>query len=142
MIPDYKNGALIISNIVHFSAREAIDWCSKGAILLDIREEYETCARQFSVANCEFMPNSELKTHYKELPADQLLIIADSVGLRSKEAVIFLQKEGFEHTANLAGGIVDWEREGFPVITNPAEMLHGQCACRLRTNSGKKINYK
>lgn len=43
---------------------------------------------------------------------------------------------------NLAGGIVDWEREGYKVIKNKAEMLHGQCACMLKSITGRKADFK
>lgn len=142
MIPDLKGVGIIINGIVHVSGNEVIELCSNGAILVDIREEYETAARRFSVENQILLPNSSLMDHFIELPQDKLLIICDSVGLRSKEAVIFLKSQGFINVINLAGGIVDWERGGYPVNINPAEMMHGSCACMLKNIKGKKMNFK
>ncbi len=142
MMLDSKNKGMKIAGILHFTARETIELCENGAVLVDIREEYETAARQFSVKNLIFLPNSEFNEHFNELPKDKFLIFADSVGLRSKEAVKFLLKNGFDNIGNLAGGIVDWERGGYKVITDSSEMLHGQCTCMLRTDKGKKIGFK
>jgi rhodanese-related sulfurtransferase len=50
-----------------------------------------------------------------ELPQEKHLIFADTVGLRSKEAVVLLKDKGFIRIANMAGGIVDWERDGFHI---------------------------
>ncbi len=142
MITELKNIGFEIDNIIHLSCEEVITLCKDGAILVDIREEFETVARQFAVKNMILLPNSILKAHFNELPHNNLLIIADSVGLRSKAAVLFLKDQGFNLIANLAGGIVDWERAGYKVNKNPAEMLHGQCACMLKSNTGKKFDFK
>ena len=124
------------------SPSEALDLCKKGTIFLDIREEFETAARRFDVPNTLFLPNSCLKEDFDKLPRNKAIIVADSVGLRSKEAVLFLEGHGFEIVMNLAGGIVDWERTGHKVITNPKEMLHGQCVCTLKSESGTKSDFK
>lgn len=116
MIPDLKGIGLVIDNMVHVSGNEVIQLCQKGAILVDIREDYETAARRFAIDNTIFVPYSILKQNYNDLPKDKLLIIADGVGLRSKETVQLLKNNGYKHVVNLAGGIVDWEREGYKVI--------------------------
>jgi predicted sulfurtransferase len=66
------------------------------------------------------------------LPQDKYLIFADTVGLRSKEAVVLLKDKGFKKIANMAGGIVDWERDGFPLKANIEERLSGSCMCQLK----------
>lgn len=143
MIPDYQNIGNKIDDIIHIGVKEVLElFKNENVYLVDIREEYETAARQFDVIRVIFSPRSELNENYNSLPKDCLLIIADSVGLRSKEAVIFLKEKGFKHVLNLAGGIVDWERSGHSVIINPAETLHGQCACMLRSNTGRKTDFK
>jgi len=126
----------------NISPSQALDLCRNDAIFLDIREEFETAARRFDIPNTYFLPNSYLKEEYDKLPRDKTIIVADSVGIRSKEAALFLEKQAFENIWNLAGGIVDWERTGHKVITNPKEMLHGQCVCTLRSESGKKSDFK
>jgi rhodanese-related sulfurtransferase len=134
---DLKGRGNQINGIVHLTVDEVIELMQEGAVLVDIREEFETGSRQFDLEPVIFIPNSELKNYYSELPHDRFLIIADSVGLRSKEAVCFLMEHGYEHVLNLAGGIVDWERAGFSVIKDPKLMMHGQCACMLKRKHTK-----
>ena len=142
MIPDLAGKGITINDIVHISGNEVIELCEQGAVLVDIREENETAARIFDIKNLILLPNSVFKHNYDLLPKDKLLIIADGVGLRSKETVVFLKSNGFAYVINLAGGIVDWERAGYKVIKNPSEMLHGQCACMLKSDTGKKFGFK
>ena len=37
------------------------------------------------------------------------------------------KNKGFIRIANMAGGIVDWERDGLPLKTNIEERLSGSC---------------
>ena len=57
---------------------------------------------------------------------------ADSAGINSKEVVFFLKRKGFESIANMAGGIIEWERDGIPVKINIKERLTGSCMCQLK----------
>jgi len=71
------------------------------------------------------------------LPRDIPLIVSDSAGLRSHEAMEFLIKLGYQNIANLAGGIVDWERDGLPLRIDKTEQLDGSCVCQLRPRHKK-----
>jgi 3-mercaptopyruvate sulfurtransferase SseA len=44
----------------------------------------------------------------------------------------FLLSVGFKNIANLAGGIIEWEQNGFPLRKNLSEQLDGSCMCQLR----------
>lgn len=141
MIPDIKGLGIVINNIVHFSPKETFNLCKKGAIIVDIREEFETDAKKFGVENLIYLANSEFYSRYQELPKDQLIIIADSFGLRSKKAVLFLQKNDYNQIANLNGGMVDWSRDNLPLEREPSEEFHGSCACMLKSKT-RKMNFK
>lgn len=127
----FSDYGFIIDNIRHLSAREAFEAIEKGAILIDLRDEYLTEMKIFDVSNYIICPLKSLSDNLGNLPADKPLIVADSTGLYSKKAVIILAEAGFNVT-NLAGGIMDWERDGFPVIKNPSNTLSGQCPCMLK----------
>ncbi len=111
---------------------EAYAESQKNAVIVDVGEEELTEYKQFEAPQPIFLPNSRLPEKYSELPLDVPLIIVDSAGLRSKAAMIFLANKGFKNMANLAGGIMDWERDGFPVENNPSTQLSGQCPCMLK----------
>jgi hypothetical protein len=38
----------------------------------------------------------------------------------------------------MAGGIVDWERDGLPLKTNIEERLSGSCMCQLKPREDRK----
>lgn len=120
-----------ISGLRHLSAREAIAAIAEGAVLLDLRDEFQTGMKTFKVEQTIFCPLEFLESNLDALPRGIPLITADATGLHSKEAALLLIREGFI-AANLAGGIMDWERDGFPVSFDPKEQLSGQCPCMLK----------
>lgn len=75
--------------------------------------------------------------YFDRLPKNRPIIVADAVGLRSKEVVIFLIDNGFTIIANLVGGITDWEKDGLPMVVDNKQRLTGSCMCQLRA-WGKK----
>lgn len=129
----FDGQGLVINGITHLSGREARAAVEHGALLVDLREDYETVIRRFDLPSVVFLPNSAFSYSYAQLPKTRPIVLADEVGLRSKEAVVFLQEHGFLGVASLNGGIVDWEKEGLPTVTDSAEIRNGACGCNLRS---------
>ncbi len=102
------------------------------ALIVDVREATLTGYKRFDVPSVIYLPLSQIDSRFDVLPKDFPLIIADSAGLRSHEAMEILRAKGFTLIANLAGGIVEWERDGLPLIIDNKERLDGSCMCQLR----------
>jgi rhodanese-related sulfurtransferase len=132
----FDNYGFVSCGIVNVSPREAFDLCTKGAVIVDVREVYLNNYKNFDVYEILLIPMSKLVQDLSGLPQGKYLIFADTVGLRSKEAVVFLKDKGFVKIANMAGGIVDWERDGLPIKTNTGERLSGSCMCQLKPMEG------
>ena len=132
------DGAMVPESfkMIPISACEATQFIREGAILVDVRPEYEL-GRLFDVEQAIYCSYKEIEDHLTELPKDKPLIIADAVGLRSKEVCQLLLENGFGKIYNLAGGIVDWERMGYPVSTDKSRILTGSCMCQLRVRNKK-----
>jgi rhodanese-related sulfurtransferase len=138
----FDNYGFLSCGIFNVSPREAFEMCGKGAVIVDVREEYLNNFKNFDVQEILYFPFSRLAQKSSELPPDKYLIFADTVGLRSKEAVVFLTDKGWKKVANMAGGIVDWERDGLPLKTNTGERLSGSCMCQLKPREGGKVRSK
>lgn len=128
----------ISSGFLNLSASEAYKEATENeAVILDVREIKFTGYKRFDVPSVINMPNSTLSEKYNGLPTDVPLIVADTVGLRSHEAMEFLIGKGYKNVANLAGGIVDWERDGLPLKKDITEQLDGSCICQLKPRHEK-----
>ncbi|MFN8211343.1 MAG: rhodanese-like domain-containing protein [Bacteroidales bacterium] len=134
----FKEHGFISSGFLNLSASEAYkEAMENNAVILDVREQNMTGYKRFDVPRVIYIPFSRLADDYLNLPADLPLIVADSVGLRSHDAMNFLSGKGFINIANLAGGLVDWERDGLPLRKDITEQLDGSCVCQLKPRHKK-----
>jgi rhodanese-related sulfurtransferase len=138
----FKHG-FISAGFLNLTGREAYtETAENNAVILDVREHRFTGYKRFDVAAVIYIPFSELEEKYITLPRDIPLIVADTAGLRSRVAIEFLQSKGFENIANLAGGLIDWERDGLPLKKVLGEQLDGSCVCQLRRRHKSKDELK
>lgn len=128
----FESKGLRIAGMTHLSGSEALEAARGGALFVDLRLAIETDYKKFDVPDALYVQAEELESRMSEIPRDRPVIVADSVGLRSKEAVRRLMELGFKNVANLNGGILDWERDGMPVKVDPVKQMSGSCTCRLR----------
>lgn len=128
----------MIADIIHYSPRETMELCARGSVIVDVREAYLNAFKRFDVPRVIFIPQSEINERFGELPVDVQLIFADATGLHSKAAAQFLLDHGFKNVANMAGGLVEWERDLLPMITDVSERLTGSCMCQLRPREQKR----
>ena len=134
-----KNRGFQSAGFLNLTPKEAYNEAKENnAIIIDVRETALIGYKCFDVPNVIYAPNSELIKHFSKLPVNKPLIIADSVGLRSNEAMNFLLSKGYSNIANLAGGIVEWERDGMPIKIDKNFELNGACVCRLRSHLKKQ----
>ncbi len=119
--------------LMAMSPKEALEACSNGYILLDVREEYHHGYKHFQVPGCLTIPFTQLKDRLGKLEKDAGYVVGDATGIWSKEACKLLESEGFQKVAMLAGGIVEWERDGCPLSRDPGGELSGSCMCQLKT---------
>ena len=81
-------------------------------MVLDVREawEYELCA----LANSVHIPLQQLPARMKQLAPDAEIVCVCHHGVRSLQAGVFLQQNGYSAVMNLVGGIDAWAREIAP----------------------------
>jgi len=103
---------------------------------VDVREEFEVAIKVFGLTDILYCPFDSFEVLSGTLPREVPLIIADSVGIHSKEAARKLLENGYTLIANLAGGIADWERDGLPMCRD-VESMQGQCPCMIKSRIPK-----
>lgn len=140
MTQDFFHCGYFANGVLNLTPAEAYTLCENEAIIVDVREEYMAGFKMFMVPAVIFMPFSSLKSGFHDLPADKPLIFADAVGIKSRDAVMFVREQGIENAANLCGGIVDWERDGLPVTTDKTRRLSGSCMCQLKPREVKSTH--
>lgn len=102
-----------MSETPEVDVQEAKKRVDAGALLVDVREqdEYDTVR----IPGATLVPLSELQQRYSELPKDRDVVIHCRSGARSARATDFLIENGYD-AVNVAGGILDWEKQDLPVV--------------------------
>ncbi len=80
--------------------------------LLDVRQPDEF--RQGHIAGAKLIPLSELSRRINEIPKDREVVCVCRSGSRSGMAARQLTAAGFQ-AVNLSGGMMAWQRAGYPV---------------------------
>lgn len=122
--------------VANLAPSEALAFARAGALLVDLRESYETNFRVFDVEEVLYLPWSRFAERCSVLPRDRALILADAAGIYPRLAARMLATEGYANLAKLSGGMIDWDADGFPVRRDALYELGGQCACKIRTRVG------
>jgi len=122
--------------ILNLSPVEAYGFLRAGAMLVDLREPYETNYRVFDVDEALYVAWTSFSSGYARLPRDRALILADASGIYCREAARVLTEAGYVNVAKLSGGMIDWDAAGLPVRKDDGYELGGQCACKMKTRDG------
>jgi rhodanese-related sulfurtransferase len=91
-------------------------------LVLDVREtwEFNTAAVRTLSNTCAFdvlsIPMQEIPQRLAELPDSRTIACLCHHGVRSQQVARYLQQNGFEHVANIAGGIDAWSAELDPAV--------------------------
>ncbi len=131
---------MVINGIRHLSPKEAAEALKLGAVLVDVRPPLQLMMKSFDVEKIIYCSHTDFKSGYSCIPKDKPVILADAVGLRSQECTKILIENGYSQVASMAGGIMDWEHDGLPLLKNPGSQLNGPCMCQLRPPRTQKNN--
>ncbi len=119
--------------IPNVSPAKAIELCRSGAVIIDIRGDYITAYKKFKIPEVIYFPKAVKTIPVDNLDKERIYIVAEtSTSVNSREIVRTLINDGFKSVYNLAGGFVEWERDGLPVLENKKERLTGSCKCQLK----------
>ncbi|WP_308043176.1 rhodanese-like domain-containing protein [Nocardioides mangrovi] len=99
------------------SIAQVPDPLPEGLVVLDVREPDEWAHGH--IEGALHVPLSLLPVRLAELPTEQTLVVC-KVGGRSGQAVMWLQQQGYD-VVNLAGGMLDWEAAGRPMVSDTGQ---------------------
>ena len=93
---------------------EHLQNAANAPMLLDVREPHEAdiCA----IAGSVNIPLGQIPTAWETLDPDREIVLICHHGIRSMQAGLFLQQQGFENLINLTGGIDAWAQEVEPTM--------------------------
>ncbi len=95
------------------SASDASAAVDAGALLLDVREDFEW--ERGHAPQALHIAMSEIGQRVEELPADRTIVCVCHIGGRSAMVVDALNRGGWQ-AVNIVGGMEAWAAAGLPVV--------------------------
>lgn len=90
---------------------------SQGAFILDVRQPDEW--NQVHIPGATLIPLGELSNRLKEVPKDREVVVVCRSGNRSQQGRDILRSAGYTRVTSMAGGVVQWQAQGLPVVSGP-----------------------
>jgi glyoxylase-like metal-dependent hydrolase (beta-lactamase superfamily II)/rhodanese-related sulfurtransferase len=97
-------------------APQALEEVASRVQIIDVREPAEFDGPFGHIVDATLIPLGELAQRAGELSRDRPVVAVCRSGGRSAQAVVILQKAGLMQVANLAGGMLRWRANGYPVV--------------------------
>lgn len=88
------------------------------AVVLDVREPWELQTASVKADGFELLaiPMNDIPARLAEVPRERPLAVLCHHGGRSQRVALFLEQQGYEGVANVAGGINAWALERDPSV--------------------------
>ena len=84
--------------------------------VLDVREADEFDGPLGHIDGAVLVPLGRLEERVGEVPGGKPVVTVCRAGGRSAQAMVILRRHGLEQVANLAGGMLHWRDQGYPVV--------------------------
>ncbi|UCG72469.1 MAG: MBL fold metallo-hydrolase [Chromatiales bacterium] len=85
--------------------------------IVDVRDSNEFTGVLGHIPSATLIPLAHLKEKLETLDKEAPTVTVCRSGARSAQAVTMLEKAEFTHVANLAGGMINWNHHGLPVVS-------------------------
>ena len=89
--------------------------------LVDVRRRTEWDEGHIRQANYSFL--GKLLDDVHDLPPSKTIVFQCRTGARSAVACSIAQAKGIKNVVNLEGGILAWEQNGYPIMTNKTQTV-------------------
>ncbi len=103
------------TQVESISAESAPEWITQNqACVLDVREPWEYATGH--IRDAVSIPQADLAIQLTRLSPQRTMLVVCQSGRRSLAAAEFLKARGFDHAANLEGGMLAWTRTANEVL--------------------------
>jgi adenylyltransferase/sulfurtransferase len=108
-----KNAQMQVRSITVSDLKARLD-AGDNVTILDVREPHEW--EISAIEGSQRIPKGQVVARQAEIPRDHEVVVQCKTGVRSRDAILMLQAQGFTNLVNLKGGINLWAREIDPSL--------------------------
>lgn len=102
---------------LEISVAETAQKRDAGAFILDVRQPEEW--NEFHIPDASLIPLEQLPDRLSEVPKDREVVVVCRSGNRSATGRDILRDAGYTTVSSMAGGMTEWQQEGFPTVNGP-----------------------
>ncbi len=106
----------------YLSPLSASEMYKNGAIIIDVREEFEFTDRGIAGDRIFNFPLKTLPEHCSQIPSKNDILLVCMVGFCSEKAAKILISHKFKNIFIIQGGLLAWSDEGLPMYSNPEKI--------------------
>ena len=107
----------VSSHPLDISVAQAANALEQGAFFLDVREPEEW--EQAHIAGAHLIPLGELSARLSDIPRQLEVVVICRTGVRGARGRDMLRAAGFTRVSTLAGGMAEWQAQGFSIVEGP-----------------------
>jgi rhodanese-related sulfurtransferase len=137
MLSKIEKHCFNIDGLQYITPKKAHPLLQEDVMLVDLRPLSESTFKQAKVDRLLLLPYTNFDEYFDQIPNDRPVIIGDAVGIQTKICFKKLIDKGYTNIIGLAGGFVDWERDGLPMEEDVQQRLSGACVCQLKPRERK-----
>lgn len=117
---------------------DALERCSPGAVVIDVREPAEFA--EGHVPSAVNVPQADLANRLDEIPREGPVFVICQLGSRSRRAVQFLRQQGYSDVTSVAGGTEAWMMAGKPLKRHDEVTEHPRIVESEWTHAGVRVS--
>jgi len=106
-----------LNKVLQMAPESVKERMNTDTLILDVREKHEVSGELGHITGSRWLPIANLAESLEELEPmkEKEIIIVCRSGARSTTAAAVLRGLGFSNVKNLKGGMLAWNKQGFPV---------------------------
>ncbi|MDR0606258.1 MAG: rhodanese-like domain-containing protein [Bacteroidales bacterium] len=114
-------------NKQYISAIDAYHAAKKGALLLDVREEFETTDIWMDMDDVLLIPFTSFTKLKNKIPCNRQIIVCCAIGIVSETVASILGKDGYKEVFVLENGLIAWKLANLPMKSSQEMSCPCQC---------------
>jgi len=106
-----------LNQVLQMEPESVKERLSTDTLILDVREKHETTGELGHIVGSRLLPIANLAESLEELEPmkEKEIILVCRSGARSTTAAAVLKGLGFSNVKNMKGGMLEWNKQGYPV---------------------------
>ena len=136
---EMNTSGFYIDDILNLTPKDTHNTCIDGlAIIVDARKPEMLEYKKLDVQFFFHIRLNKLLTNKTAIPTDKMIISADAIGIRSKQAAAHYKEFPESKVVNMTGDILEWDRYEPPMVVDNKKHFSRKTMFDIKENASRK----